>query len=98
MNEVNSKANVYKIFEAIITSLCNLSNNIEFTPSLVVQKKKIDLTRYMSDLKDASNSNKVFNVIDELYEEIVKVSNTHFNQAEVMKLIRNGHISLILDF
>nr|MBP3259276.1 hypothetical protein [Bacilli bacterium] len=98
MNEVNSKANICKIFEAIITSLCNLSNNIEFTPSLIVQKKKIDLTRYISDLKDASNSNEVFNVIDELYEEIVKVSNTHFNQAEVMKLIRNGHISLILDF
>lgn len=90
MNEVNSKANIYKIFEAIITSLCNLSNNIEFTPSLIVLKKKIDLTRYISDLKDASNSNEVFNVIDELYEEIVKVSNTHFNQAEVMKLIRNG--------
>ena len=99
MNEVNSKANIYKILEAIITSLNNLSNNIEFTPLLVIthKKKKINLTKYMVDLSNASNSNECFNVIDKLYEEIIKLSDTCFNQAEVMQLIKNGHISLVLD-
>lgn len=99
MNEVNSKANIYKILEAIITSLNNLSNNIEFTPLLVIahKEKKINLTKYMANLGNASNSNECFNVIDELYEEIVKLGDTHFNQAKVMQLIKNGHISLVLD-
>lgn len=97
MNEVNSKANIFKIFEAIITSLNNLSNNIDLTPLLIVKGKKIKLVKYMDRINNAGSS-EVYNAIDDLYEEIDNSADAAFNQAKVMRLIANGHISLMIDF
>lgn len=99
LNEPNSKDNILKLFEAIITVLNNLSNAyIPFVPILKVKNLEIKLDRYLASFKTITNRNELDELLNDIYSNIIKTAKMTSKAAPVRHLIKTGNLALIMRF
>lgn len=99
LNEPNSKDNILKLLEAIITALNNLSDAyIPFVPILKVKNQEIRLDRYLASFKSVTSRNELDELLSDIYNSIVQVAKITSKAAPLRYLIKTGNLSLIMRF